>query len=55
MGTPAVTTRGFGKEDCRLLANIICDLLDRIGDEAAEAETREAAGDLCARHPVYRA
>ena len=55
LGTPAVTTRGFDLQDCVQLANIICDLLDNIDDENVEAKTREAAGDLCKRHPVYRA
>ena len=53
MGTPAVTTRGFGSDDCRQLANIICNLLDHIGDEAVEVQTREVASELCRRHPVY--
>ncbi len=55
IGTPAVTTRGFNLEDCRRLAEIICDLLDHIGDQTVESETRKAASELCQRHPVYRA
>jgi glycine hydroxymethyltransferase len=55
LGTPAVTTRGFGLQDCVQLANIICDLLDNIDDEDVEAKSRESAGELCNRHPVYRA
>jgi len=54
LGTPAVTTRGFTTDDCRHLAEIICDLLDDFGDESAEAATREAARALCHRYPVYR-
>jgi glycine hydroxymethyltransferase len=53
LGTPAVTTRGFGLEDCRQLANIICDLLDDFGDQAVEAQTRDVASELCSRYPVY--
>ncbi len=53
MGTPAVTTRGFSQDDCRQLANIICNLLDHFDDNAVETETREAASELCRRHPVY--
>ncbi len=55
LGTPAVTTRGFNRDDCRHLADIICDLLDHMGDETVESDTREAASELCKRHPVYRA
>jgi glycine hydroxymethyltransferase len=54
LGTPAVTTRGFSTGDCRQLANLICDLLDELGDEAVEARVRDEAGVLCKRHPVYR-
>ncbi|KAA9130755.1 serine hydroxymethyltransferase [Marinihelvus fidelis] len=53
LGTPAVTTRGFGVEECTELAVTICDLLDNVGDEAAEARSRAVATALCERHPVY--
>ncbi|NNK97909.1 MAG: serine hydroxymethyltransferase, partial [Xanthomonadales bacterium] len=32
LGTPAVTTRGFTRNDCSTLANVICDVLDDVGD-----------------------
>jgi len=54
LGTPAVTTRGFGIKDCELLANIICNLLDQIEDRQVEAETRDTAIELCKHHPVYK-
>jgi glycine hydroxymethyltransferase len=54
LGTPAVTTRGFDEADCEELAGIICDVLDNMGDAAAEAAAGEAAKALCAKHPVYR-
>ncbi len=55
MGTPAVTTRGFSQTDCRILAGLICDVLDNIGDITAEAKARESALALCKAHPVYQA
>jgi len=55
LGTPAVTTRGFGLDDCTQLAELICDVLDMVGDETVEAEVREAVLELCAQHPVYSA
>lgn len=54
MGTPAVTTRGFSQADCRILAGLICDVLDNIGDSTAEAKARESALALCKAHPVYQ-
>ncbi len=53
LGTPAVTTRGFGMQECRALAGLIADLLDAMGDENVEAQVRAAATDLCHRFPVY--
>lgn len=55
MGTPAVTTRGFTAADCRVLAGLICDVLDRMGDESAVQKAAEQAVNLCRRHPVYGA
>jgi glycine hydroxymethyltransferase len=54
IGTPAITTRGFGVDESKELAGLICDVLDAVGDEAVEAKVREAASALCAKHPVYR-
>ena len=53
LGTPAVTTRGFSEDDCKALAGIICDVLDNIGDDAAEKAAHHAAAALCRKHPVY--
>ncbi len=53
IGTPAVTTRGFLPDDCVQLAHLICDVLDKLGDEDIEASTREAALALCRKYPVY--
>jgi glycine hydroxymethyltransferase len=55
LGTPAVTTRGFGLDECRELAGAMCDLLDKLGDTATETRVRAVASALCARHPVYGA
>jgi glycine hydroxymethyltransferase len=54
LGTPAVTTRGFGQDDCVTLAGIMCDVLDHIGDAGTEDAAREAATALCRQYPVYR-
>ncbi|MGB8711527.1 MAG: serine hydroxymethyltransferase [Onishia taeanensis] len=57
IGTPAVTTRGFGETECRDLATWICDILDAMvsGDSSAvESEVQAKVEAVCARFPVYR-
>ena len=53
IGTPAVTTRGFGEAEVRELAGWICDVLDSRGDENVIGEVREKVQAICAKHPVY--
>lgn len=53
IGTPAVTTRGFGEAEVRELASWICDVLDSRGDEKVIGEVREKVQAICAKHPVY--
>ena len=53
IGTPAITTRGFGEADAALTATLICDVLDDIGNERVQARVREEVSRLCARYPVY--
>jgi glycine hydroxymethyltransferase len=53
MGTPAVTTRGFSVSDCQELAAMICDVLDNIGNAEVEQRAKQAALELCGKHPVY--
>lgn len=58
IGTPAVTTRGFGEGECRELAGWICDILDVManGEDTAaiEAEVKGKVEAVCANFPVYR-
>ncbi|MFT4021383.1 MAG: serine hydroxymethyltransferase [Acinetobacter sp.] len=53
IGTPAVTTRGFGEAEVRDLANWIADVLDSKGDEAVIAAVKEKVAAVCAKFPVY--
>jgi glycine hydroxymethyltransferase len=54
MGTPAVTTRGFGPAEIEQLTGWIADLLDDIGDQRRLHAIREQVTALCRRFPVYR-
>ncbi|MGI9235603.1 MAG: serine hydroxymethyltransferase [Woeseiaceae bacterium] len=53
LGTPAITTRGFGTEETRQLSGWIADILDDIENEATIEHVRGQVLDLCARFPVY--
>jgi glycine hydroxymethyltransferase len=53
IGTPAITTRGFGEAEARELAGWICDILDDIGNLAVIEAVRAKVLELCRRFPVY--
>jgi glycine hydroxymethyltransferase len=53
IGTPAMTTRGFGEAQAERLAHLIADVLE---DPSGDATTRRVAAEvkaLCQRFPVY--
>ena len=53
LGTPAMTTRGFGNDEARLVGHLIADILDHPDDAAKLAMVREKVGQLTAKFPVY--
>lgn len=58
LGTPAGTTRGFGVEEFRTVANLIGDVLDGLAQNAednaaAEEKAHKTVLDLCCRFPIY--
>lgn len=53
LGTPAITTRGFGADETRLVSGWMADILDDLENEATVASVRERVLELCRRFPVY--
>jgi glycine hydroxymethyltransferase len=53
IGTPAVTTRGFGAAEIDVLGDLIADVLDNATDEAVIRRAAAEAIALCRRFPVY--
>ncbi len=53
VGTPALTTRGFGPEQIAKTANLIADLLDAPADAAVLERVRGEVAALAAAFPVY--
>ncbi|NBC13731.1 MAG: aminotransferase class I/II-fold pyridoxal phosphate-dependent enzyme [Gammaproteobacteria bacterium] len=54
VGTPAITTRGFGLDEAKQLAGWMCDVIDARGDAATIEQVKAQVLALCARFPVYR-
>jgi len=53
IGTPAMTTRGFGAAEAEKLAHLIADVLDDASGEATAGRVRRELKALCERFPVY--
>lgn len=55
LGSPAMTTRGFGAAEVTRVAHLIVDTLDAPADAAVAERVRTEVKALCARFPVYGA
>ena len=53
IGTPAITTRGFGEPEARQVGGWIADVLDAMGDRSAIERVRAEVLAICRRFPVY--
>jgi len=53
VGTPAITTRGFGKQETSDLTHWMCDVLDNLGDQAVREKVKQKVLEICKRFPVY--
>ena len=54
LGSPAMTTRGFGEAEAQQVGHLIADVLDAPRDPANVAAVRAKVEALTARFPVYR-
>jgi glycine hydroxymethyltransferase len=53
LGTPAITTRGFGLDETRKVTGWICDILQDLENEVLLKRVRGQVLELCKRFPVY--
>jgi glycine hydroxymethyltransferase len=54
IGTPAMTTRGFGQAEAEKLSHLIADVLEDASGESTAERVRGELRTLCERFPVYR-
>ncbi len=54
IGTPAITTRGFGKKEVVQVANWIADIIENIDDELVYEKVKNEVSSLTSEYPVYR-
>jgi glycine hydroxymethyltransferase len=53
LGSPAVTTRGFGEPEMREVGRLIAEVLTNIASETAIAGVRQKVEALTRRFPLY--
>ncbi|MEX3591833.1 MAG: serine hydroxymethyltransferase [Burkholderia sp.] len=54
LGSPAITTRGFGAQEAEIVGNLIAEVLDAPKDAATIERIRGQVTELTKRFPVYR-
>jgi glycine hydroxymethyltransferase len=52
LGTPAVTTRGFGSEEMKRIASFIVKVITNIGDQNIQNQVRQEVNQICQRFPI---
>ena len=52
LGTPAVTTRGFGKDEMKHIAALIARVISNAGSQDVQAQVRQEVKQLSSRFPV---
>ncbi|UCE98434.1 MAG: serine hydroxymethyltransferase [Dehalococcoidia bacterium] len=52
LGTPAVTSRGFGEKEMKYIAALIVKVLSHIDDSSVQRQTREEVIQMCQLFPV---
>jgi glycine hydroxymethyltransferase len=52
LGTPAVTTRGFGSEEMKGIASLIVKVITNIGDQNIQNQVRQEVSQICHPFPV---
>ena len=54
IGTPAITTRGFGREQSKLVVDLICDAIENKENSDELDIVKAKVKELCRKFPVYK-
>ena len=54
IGTPAITTRGFGHEESKLVVDLICDAIENKENSNELDIVKAKVKELCRKFPVYK-
>lgn len=57
LGTAAITTRGFKEDDCKVVGEMIVEILHSIGSDNLDAiieKSKITVANLCANFPLYK-
>ena len=52
LGTPAVTTRGFGVEEMKRIAALIVQVISNIGNQEVQNQVKQEVKQMCSRFPL---
>ena len=52
LGTPAITSRGFGETETRLVARLIVEALTSLGDDKVQQRVADEVKQITSRFPV---
>ena len=54
LGTPALTTRGMGAGEMRIIAKLVKRVLEDPQSRKVLAEVRKVVSELCGNFPIYQ-
>jgi len=52
LGTPAITTRGFGKEEMISIASLLVKTISNIDNDEVKDEVKKQVNEMCSRFPI---
>ena len=52
LGTPAITTRGFGKEEMKQIASLVVKIINDIDSPDVQSQVKQEVSQICSRFPV---